>query len=305
MAGPFAAQRLGDLGADVVKIEPVTGEWQRHVPAGGKAARRINASFLSLNRNKRSLASQPEDGRGPRPSCMSSPARPMSSCRTTGRASPSASASTIRRCSAINPRLVYVSISGYGVDGPYVDYPGQDLLVQAMSGSMYSSGRESDPPQPAGQYVVDATTAYCAFEGALAALLHRERTGEGQLVEINMLDCGDHLPDAGALGADPDGPAPAPLRRAARPCLYPGPLRRLQDGRRLYRARLSPAGQARRCAGRAAAPRYGRQCRRLRQARSDPSPGGGEARSPSRPRNGSLPCARPISGRRRSTISSR
>jgi crotonobetainyl-CoA:carnitine CoA-transferase CaiB-like acyl-CoA transferase len=53
---------------------------------------------------------------------------------------------------------------------------------------MYSIGRDSDPPQPAGQYVVDATTAYCAFEGAIAALLHRERTGEGQLVEINMLD---------------------------------------------------------------------------------------------------------------------
>ena len=58
-----------------------------------------------------------------------------------------------------------------------------------MSGSMYSIGRESEPPQPAGQYVVDAATAYCAFEGAVAALLHRERTGEGQLVKINMLDC--------------------------------------------------------------------------------------------------------------------
>ena len=56
MAGPFAAQRLGDLGADVVKIEPVTGEWQRHVAAGGARGNKINVSFLSLNRNKRSLA---------------------------------------------------------------------------------------------------------------------------------------------------------------------------------------------------------------------------------------------------------
>ena len=56
MAGPFAAQRLGDLGADVVKVEPVTGEWQRHVAAGGAQGNRINVSFLSLNRNKRSLA---------------------------------------------------------------------------------------------------------------------------------------------------------------------------------------------------------------------------------------------------------
>src|SRR5215216_3444823 len=56
MAGPFAAQRLGDLGADVVKVEPVTGEWQRHAAAGGARGNRINVSFLSLNRNKRSLA---------------------------------------------------------------------------------------------------------------------------------------------------------------------------------------------------------------------------------------------------------
>src|SRR6188768_4580027 len=56
MAGPFAAQRLGDLGADVVKVEPVTGEWQRHVAAGGARGNRVNASFLSLNRNKRSVS---------------------------------------------------------------------------------------------------------------------------------------------------------------------------------------------------------------------------------------------------------
>ncbi len=56
MAGPFATQRLGDLGADVIKIEPVTGEWQRHVAAGGASGNKINVSFLSLNRNKRSLA---------------------------------------------------------------------------------------------------------------------------------------------------------------------------------------------------------------------------------------------------------
>src|SRR3546814_3922629 len=60
MAGPFAAQRLGDLGADVVKVEPVGGEWQRHASAGGARGNRINVSFLSLNRNKRSLARSEE-----------------------------------------------------------------------------------------------------------------------------------------------------------------------------------------------------------------------------------------------------
>jgi crotonobetainyl-CoA:carnitine CoA-transferase CaiB-like acyl-CoA transferase len=88
----------------------------------------------------------------------------------------------------INPRLIYVSISGYGPSGPYAALPGQDLLVQALSGAMYSTGRADAPPTPGGTFVADATTAYCAFEGVLAALLHRERTGEGQLVEVNMLD---------------------------------------------------------------------------------------------------------------------
>ncbi len=79
-------------------------------------------------------------------------------------------------------------MSGYGESGPYVDRPGQDLLLQGMSGAMLSAGRAGEPPTPAGQYLADAVTAYTAFEGALAALLHRERTGEGQLVQVNMLD---------------------------------------------------------------------------------------------------------------------
>ncbi len=90
--------------------------------------------------------------------------------------------------SGINPRLVYVSMSGYGEDGPYIDRPGQDLVLQGMSGAMLSAGREGEAPTAAGQYLVDAITAYNAFEGALAALFHRERTGEGQLVQVNMLD---------------------------------------------------------------------------------------------------------------------
>jgi crotonobetainyl-CoA:carnitine CoA-transferase CaiB-like acyl-CoA transferase len=79
-------------------------------------------------------------------------------------------------------------MSGYGESGPYMNWPGQDLVLQGLSGAMLSAGREGEPPTAAGQYLVDAITAYTAFEGVLAALLHRERTGEGQLVEVNMLD---------------------------------------------------------------------------------------------------------------------
>lgn len=187
MAGPFAAQRLGDLGADVVKVEPVGGEWQRRAAAGGAQGRRINVSFLSLNRNKRSLAIDLKSNEGKavlfdlvrNADVFLQNYRPGVAERL-GVDYPS--------LAKINPRLIYVSISGYGSSGPYANKPGQDLVLQGMSGAMLSAGRATDPPAPAGQYLVDAVTAYAAFEGALAALFHRERTGEGQLVEVNMLD---------------------------------------------------------------------------------------------------------------------
>lgn len=187
MAGPFAAQRLGDLGADVVKVEPVTGEWQRHVSAGGAQGNRINVSFLSLNRNKRSLAVDLKSPQGK--------ALLMDLVKTSDVFLQNYRPGVAKRLgvdyetlSQINPKLVYVSMSGYGEDGPYVDRPGQDLILQGISGAMLSAGREGEPPTAAGQYLVDAIAAYNAFEGVLAALLHRERTGEGQLVQVNMLD---------------------------------------------------------------------------------------------------------------------
>jgi len=187
MAGPFAAQRLGDLGANVIKVEPVAGEWQRARAAGGAQGNRINVSFQSLNRNKRSLAIDLKSPEGK--------AAVLKLVATADVFIQNYRPGVARRLGvdydslkAINPRLVYVSISGYGETGPYVDRPGQDLLLQAMSGAMLSAGREGEPPVPAGQFLADAITAYNAFEGALAALLHRERTGEGQLVQVNMLD---------------------------------------------------------------------------------------------------------------------
>ena len=187
MAGPFAAQRLGDLGADVIKVEPVAGEWQRFRAAGGAAGNRINVSFLSLNRNKRSLAVDLKAPEGKQAL--------LELVKTADVFIQNYRPGVARRLgvdydtlSKINPRLIYVSISGYGETGPYADRPGQDLLLQGMSGAMLSAGRAGEPPTPAGQYLADAVTAYTAFEGALAALLHRERTGEGQLVQVNMLD---------------------------------------------------------------------------------------------------------------------
>lgn len=187
MAGPFAAQRLGDLGADVVKVEPTSGEWQRHAPAGGAVGNEINVSFLSLNRNKRSLAVDLKHSEGKQllRDLVKSADVFLQNYRPGVAARLGVDYDTLRE---LNPALVYVSISGYGEDGPYAQRPGQDLLLQAMSGAMLSAGRAGDPPQAAGQYLVDAVTASTAFEGVLAALLHRERTGEGQKVSVNMLD---------------------------------------------------------------------------------------------------------------------
>lgn len=187
MAGPFAAQRLGDLGADVIKVEPTAGEWQRFASAGGANGNKINVSFLSLNRNKRSLAVdlKSDGGRQVLRELVAHSDVFLQNYRPGVAARLGVDYESLK---SINPAIVYVSISGYGEDGPYKDRPGQDLLLQAMSGAMLSAGRKGEPPTPAGQYLADAVTASTAFEGVLAALLHRERTGEGQLVTVNMLD---------------------------------------------------------------------------------------------------------------------
>lgn len=187
MAGPFAAQRLGDLGAEVIKVEPTTGEWQRQVAAGGAKGNVINVSFLSLNRNKKSIAInlKSEEGMLVLKKLVESADVFLQNYRPGVAKRLGVDYDTLK---VFKDDLVYVSISGYGESGPYVDRPGQDMLLQALSGAMMSSGRQDQPPTPAGQFLVDAVTAAAASEATIAALLHRERTGEGQLVSVNMLD---------------------------------------------------------------------------------------------------------------------
>ena len=187
MAGPLAAMRLGDLGADVVKIEPTSGEWQRHTAAGGATGTEVNASFLSLNRNKRSLAVnlKSDEGRELLYELVRTADVFLQNYRPGVAIRLGVDYETLRQ---LRPDLVYVSVSGYGETGPYAGWPGQDLLVQAMSGALFSAGRPGEPPVAAPYFLADAVTAYSAFEGVLAALLHRERTGDGQFVQVNMLD---------------------------------------------------------------------------------------------------------------------
>jgi crotonobetainyl-CoA:carnitine CoA-transferase CaiB-like acyl-CoA transferase len=187
MAGPFAAMRLGDLGADVIKVEPTGGEWQRRFSAGGAGGNRVNASFLSLNRNKRSLAVdlKQQAGRQIVLDLIRTADVLLQNYRPGVAARLGIDYDSVR---AVNPNIVYVSLSGYGETGPYRERPGQDLLLQAMSGALYNVGIDSQPPAASGFFLADAVAAYTAFEGALAGLLHRERTGQGQRVDVNMLD---------------------------------------------------------------------------------------------------------------------
>ena len=188
MAGPFAAQRLGDLGADVIKVEPTTGEWQRYAAAGGAHGNEINVSFLSLNRNKRSLAVDLKNADGKRGAARA---------RRQRRRLPAELPPRRRRAPR---RRLRVPARDQPVDRLRLDLGLRRRRPLPRSARVRTCccrpcrarccrrAATATPPTPAGQYLADAVTASTAFEAVLAALLHRERTGEGQLVTVNMLD---------------------------------------------------------------------------------------------------------------------
>ena len=171
----------------------------------------------------------------------------------------------------LNESLVYVSMSGYGEDGPYAHRPGQDLLLQAMSGALESVGRSGDAPQPAGQFLVDGVTAYVAFEGALAALLHRERTGEGQLVQVNMLDAILTLQMQELSIYTVGGRAQTRSDEPHGHSYIRSPYGIFETQRRAHRARVPVAARPRGRARRAGARRLRRRGRHLAAPRRDPA----------------------------------
>lgn len=189
LAGPYATMLLGDLGADVVKIEhPEGGDDTRGwgppwVPGAGGAS----AYFTSVNRNKRSctLDLKTEQGRDvlwrlvERSDVLISNFRPGVLERL------GFGWETVR---AHAPRVVYVLINGYGAEGPAAAKPSFDVIVQGESGIMDLTGHPGGPPTRVGISLGDETAGLLAVQGILAALLVRERTGEGQRVEIALHD---------------------------------------------------------------------------------------------------------------------
>jgi crotonobetainyl-CoA:carnitine CoA-transferase CaiB-like acyl-CoA transferase len=187
LAGPICGMRLADLGAEVIKIEPPEGgEWTRtHGFANAQIAGETTA-FLGLNRNKKSVAINLKNPEGLAAFYELVKVSDIV-IENYRRGTTDRLGIGYAHLAELNPRLIYGSVSGYGEEGPYRDRPGQDLLVQAMSGSMWSVGRASDPPTAGALWAVDAMTGYQLGMGLLSAVLARQTTGRGQRVTVSML----------------------------------------------------------------------------------------------------------------------
>ena len=187
LSGPYCTMILGDLGARVIKLEhPGRGDDTRRW--GPPFLGDESAYFLSVNRNKESVAVDFKTPGGRELVERLAGARPTSWSRTSGPGRSTASASTRPRCAGRHPRIVYCSISGYGQTGPRRDEPGYDAVMQAEGGLMSITGAADGPPYRLGVAIVDIVSGMFAAQGVLAALLARERTGTGQVVDLGMLD---------------------------------------------------------------------------------------------------------------------
>jgi crotonobetainyl-CoA:carnitine CoA-transferase CaiB-like acyl-CoA transferase len=185
LSGPFGTQILGDLGAEIIKIEPPAGELSRGVPP--HFVEGDSAYYLAVNRNKKSVVIDLKTERGAelvrelaahsdvlvennRPGVMERLGLGQAELR------------------ARNPRLVYCSISGFGQTGPDRDLPAYDMIVQAMSGGMSLTGEPGRAPVRAGIPIGDLAAGMYGVMGVLAALVERQTTGEGRFVDVSMLD---------------------------------------------------------------------------------------------------------------------
>lgn len=197
LAGPWAGQILGDLGAEVIKVErPRTGDDTRHWgPPYLQNAQGENTSeaayYLSANRNKQSLTldfTQPEGQRIIR-DLVAECDVVLENFKVGGLAAYGLDYESLK---AINPKLIYCSITGFGSDGPYANRAGYDFMIQGLGGLMSLTGRAEDEegagPVKVGVALTDILTGLYATVGVLAALNHREQSGQGQHVELALLD---------------------------------------------------------------------------------------------------------------------
>ena len=188
LAGPVAALRLADLGATVIKVErPVVGDIGRNLAFAGRRFDGDTVSFHAMNRNKLGVTADlkdPHDLEWIRRLIMTADVlienfRPGVMARI---------GLDFESVEALNPRLIYGSISGYGDTGPWRDRPGQDLLAQSMTGLPWLSGGRDHGPVPMGLSVADHLASCHLAQGVTALLLRRARTGRGGLVQTSLLE---------------------------------------------------------------------------------------------------------------------
>jgi len=190
LAGPFCTMLLADLGADVIKVEHLargddTRAWGP--PWLGEGDDAQSAYFLSVNRNKRSLTLdiKTPGGQDLARRLAAKSHVVVENFKAGQMASFGLSYDDLR---AINPALVYCSITGFGQTGPYRDRPGYDYVIQAMSGLMSITGPEDGPPYKVGVAISDVFAGLFAATSILAAVRHSERTGQGQSIDVALLD---------------------------------------------------------------------------------------------------------------------
>ena len=186
LLGPMGMQALGDLGADVISIENAEGAWQRHWSGGDIWHDGQSALHLCANRNKRSVAIDLKSARGRELALRLVDTADVVSenFRPGVMEKLGLGYETLR---ARKPGLIYASASGYGPDGPYSEKPGQDLLAQALFGMMTITGQASTGPRPAGASVIDHHGAALFAMGILAAIVRRQRTGQGCRVDASLM----------------------------------------------------------------------------------------------------------------------
>jgi crotonobetainyl-CoA:carnitine CoA-transferase CaiB-like acyl-CoA transferase len=197
LAGPWASQLLGDLGADVIKVErPDSGDdtrgWGPPWLADGSGKPTTDAAYyLCTNRNKRSLTVDITQPAGQAIVCELAAKSDvvLENFKVGGLA---AYGLDYPGLSAINPKLVYCSITGFGQDGPYAGRAGYDFLIQGMGGLMSVTGRADDEegagPQKVGVALTDILTGLYATIAIQAALAYRDKTGQGQHIDLALLD---------------------------------------------------------------------------------------------------------------------
>ena len=184
LCGPFGSMRLGDAGADVIKIEPLAGDSSRTM--GPPFVGDQSALFLSLNRNKKSIAldiRQPEGQALVRRLVATADVV----LEDLGPGEAEKLGLGYADLQQLNPKLIYCAISAFGEEGPLRNQPGAELVLQAMADYTNSLGRIGEPPVRLGSDVANLNTGIFASQAVTAALFHRMRKGEGQRVAVSML----------------------------------------------------------------------------------------------------------------------